>query len=74
MGLTVVLTNHEGVRFKTLAIPYFQHEVHMLRMERLSIKPLEDFNGENVVPVRRRVFEFWDREGGLYIYKERWEK
>lgn len=75
MGLvTAVLQNHEGVRFKTIAIPHFQHEVHILRMERLSVRAMEEFNGEELVPLRRRVFDFWDREGKLYIYKERWEK
>lgn len=73
MGLTAVLQNHEGVRFKTIAIPYFQPEVHILKMERLKLQVCED-KLEDLVPIQRRVFQFWDREGELYIYKERWEK
>lgn len=45
----------------------------MLRVERLRPFAYEELKAEDLVPIKRRVFEFWDREGELYIYKERWE-
>lgn len=68
MTIVAVLQNHEGVRFKTVAIPHFMEEIRMAAMHRLSIKPMEDF----ACPVFHRRFKFWDREGRAYIYKEVW--
>lgn len=67
-GITARLLNYEGVLVKTLALPYFMHEVQLARMRRLSL--MVGSPEEAPLPVERRTFRFHDREGNFHIYKE----
>jgi hypothetical protein len=70
--IVAVFENKEGVRIKTLAIPYFQDTLYLAHCPRLTLRPMDDNELAFISPIKRR-FEFWDREGIYYIYKEKWE-